>query len=310
MAIITKKYDFTLLFDATNSNPNGDPDTMNMPRIDAETGIGLVSDVCLKRKIRNYVSMVKENDPGYAMYVSGEHYLNKADMDALVERGIVPEDTPLKELKSNVLKEYKKNNPDAVQLVQEAACAFYFDVRTFGAVMTSYSDMGASQIRGPVQLGFSKSIDPIAIQEISITRCAHASEKDFLDKPGTGTMGNKFIVPYGLYRVDGHISAALAEKYSRLTGAGFNEEDLSLLWEALMNMFEHDRSAARANMESRKLIIFEHRSKMGNYPAHKLFDRVHVFLKEGISAPRSYEDYEVAVDMDDMPDGVTCEMRE
>lgn len=309
MAIISNKYDFSILFDVTNGNPNGDPDSDNMPRMDVETGIGLVTDVCLKRKIRDYVALVKEGQPGYGMYISSGHFLNQADLDVVVNANLVPAGTDVNKLKDE-LKKLKKSNPNAAQLVKEAACAMYYDVRTFGAVMTSYTSVGSSQIRGPVQLGFSKSIDPIVQQYVGMTRCVHSTKEDQDKKESNGTMGHKYIVPYGLYRVDGHVSAALAEKYSVLTGAGFSEDDLELFWEAVMNMFEHDRSAGRGDMVVRKLIIWKHGSKYGSYPSHKLFERVSIRRKDGVDVARAYTDYEIAIDSTNLPSGVSVEVRE
>lgn len=318
MSAIQSKYEFSLLFDVENGNPNGDPDSGNMPRVDVETETGLITDVCLKRKVRDYVAIAREGVPGYALYISSGRSLNRADMEALKKRGVLPESTPLNDL-DKALKELKGKGftladgrqvgqDDIPQLVKEAACATYFDVRAFGAVMTSYQKVGAAQIRGPIQMGFARSIDPIVTQEIAITRCVYTTEKEQEEKAGSGTMGRKYIVPYGLYRADGYVSAALAEKYSKLTGAGLSDDDLELFWEALMGMFEFDRSAARGNMASRKLVIFRHAGKMGNAPAHKLFDLVKVEKKPGVTSPRSYDDYEVTVG--EAPEGVDIEIRE
>lgn len=305
MSVIQKRYDFSLLFDVCNGNPNGDPDSDNMPRIDAETGIGLVTDVCLKRKVRDYAAVVKEGQPGYALYIASGRSLNKADLDAAEAAGLVPSGTTQESFKKE-LEKLKKSDPvGAEQKLKEAASAMYFDVRTFGAVMTSYQAAGAAQVRGPVQFGFAHSIDPIVIQDVGITRCVHATEKDTEEKAGSGTMGRKHIVPYALYRVDGYVSAALAEKYS-----GFNDDDLALLWDALMNMFEFDRSASRGNMASQKLVIFEHSNKFGNAPAHKLFELLRVSRKVGVEVARSYADYDVDLDMSGVPAGVTVTIRD
>lgn len=315
MGAIQNKYDFTVLFDVTNGNPNGDPDSGNMPRIDVETGLGLVTDGCIKRKIRDYVALVKEGQPGYGMYISSGCSLNEADLKAVVSSNLVTADPnadidkQVKQLKEE-LKKLKKSDENAAQKVKEAACAMYYDVRTFGAVMTSYVSIGGSQIRGPVQLGFAKSIDPIVQQEVTITRCVHATVEEQRNKEGSGTMGNKYIVPYGLYRMDGYVSAALAQKYAGNINAGFSEDDLELFWTSVMNMFEHDRSASRGNMAVRKLIIFKHDSKYGSVPAHKLFDRVVVKRKNGVDVARSFGDYDVSIDNVSLPAGIVLEIRD
>lgn len=309
MSAIKNKYDFLLYFDVTNGNINGDPDAGNMPRLDAETGLGLATDVCIKRKIRNYASLAKDGEAGYALYVTPEHTLNVADLDALVAAGVVPNDTTLKNLDS-VLKGLKKsgNVNDVAQLAREAACSMYFDVRTFGAVMTGFTSVGASQIRGPVQISFGRTVEPVVVQEVAITRQAFTTEAERENKDGTGTMGRKYVIPYGLFVVKGHVSAALAQKYDRMTGAGFSEEDLALLWQSLMGMFEHDYSSNRGDVVAQRLVIFKHESKMGNARVHKLFDRVHVQRKPGVAVARSFADYDFEVDTSNMPVGVTCEV--
>ena len=293
---IQNRYDFVVLFDVENGNPNGDPDAGNMPRVDAETNCGLVTDVCLKRKIRNYVETVKEDDPRYGIYIKENEPLNRSDRKALAESGYP-------DIKESELKNLKKSDKDIDAKLLAYMCEHYFDIRTFGAVMTTFvkASLNCGQVRGPVQLGFAKSVDPIMPQEVSITRVAITTEEDAARK-GT-EMGRKFIVPYGLYRVEGFVSANLARKTT-----GFSEEDLKLLWQAILNMFENDRSAARGKMAVRKLIVFKHDSELGNAPAWKLFDLVHVNRAEGVSAPRSYGDYVVTVDEANLPEGVRCEV--
>ncbi|NPV91072.1 MAG: type I-C CRISPR-associated protein Cas7/Csd2 [Firmicutes bacterium] len=280
---IKNRYEFVLLFDVENGNPNGDPDAGNMPRIDAETGHGLVTDVCLKRKIRNYVEILKDGAPGYDIYVREGAVLNIQHRKAYDKLGIKPEP-----------KKLPKKEEEARQLT-EFMCQNFFDIRTFGAVMTT--EVNCGQVRGPVQLNFARSIDPIVQQEVTITRMAVTSEKDAEKKDRE--MGRKHIIPYGLYRVEGFVSANLAQKTT-----GFSTEDLYLLWDALNNMFDHDHSAARGKMCARKLIVFEHESSMGNAPAHKLFDLVKVVRKDPSQPARSYSDYEISIDTAGVPVGV------
>ena len=286
---IKNRYDFVILFDVENGNPNGDPDAGNMPRIDPETHYGLVTDVCLKRKIRNYVEMLKEDTDGYRIYIKKGVPLNRSDAEALEHCGI-----------SGDLKKAKKSDPDIDRKLRDYMCQNFYDIRTFGAVMTTFvkGALNCGQVRGPVQLGFARSIDPILPQEITITRTAITTEADAENK--NTEMGRKYIVPYGLYRAEGYVSANLARKTT-----GFSEDDLELLWQAIMNMFEDDHSAARGKMAVRELIIFRHDSPMGCAPAHKLFDAVKVVRKEGVAVPRSYADYTVTV-AEDLPSGVTC----
>lgn len=273
MTAIANRYEFVLLFDVENGNPNGDPDAGNMPRIDPETGHGLVTDVCLKRKIRNHVALCQEGKEGFKIYIQEKSVLNRTNEEAYLAYDLKPE-----------AKKLPKKIEDALK-VTGWMCKNFYDIRSFGAVMAT--EINCGQVRGPVQLAFAKSVEPIMQQEVSITRMAVTNEKD-LDKERT--MGRKYIVPYGLYVAHGFVSAPLAEK------TGFSEDDLDLLWDALANMFEHDRSAARGLMSSRKLIIFKHDSKMGNAPAHKLFDLVQVKRAEGAAGPaRSFADYTVTV---------------
>lgn len=294
-AVISNKYDFVILFDVENGNLNGDPDAGNMPRVDPETGLGLVTDVCLKRKIRNYVEAwaeIESDRNGYGIYIKDAVPLETSDKKALVYIGV------------DNIKDVKKKDKDVDLKIREFMCMNFFDIRTFGAVMTTFvkGALNCGQVRGPVQLGFARSIDPIAPQEITITRVAITTEKDAENKKTE--MGRKYIVPYALYKVEGHISANLARKIT-----GFSEEDLELLWKAIINMFENDHSAARGNMAVRELIVFKHSNELGNAPAYKLFERVKVSRKEEVQVPRAYEDYTVEVDTESLPNGVTCERK-
>lgn len=292
--IIKSRYEFVILFDVENGNPNGDPDAGNMPRVDPETGLGLVTDVCLKRKIRNYVETVKEDSTGYRIYIKDNIPLNRSDAQAYAEL----------ELEPGKIKDLKKKDPDLDLKVRDWMCKNFYDIRTFGAVMTTFvkDSLNCGQVRGPVQLGFARSVEPIVPQEVTITRIAITTEAD-AEKKGT-EMGRKYIVPYGLYRCEGFVSANLARKTT-----GFTEEDLSLLWEAILNMFEHDHSAARGKMAVRELIVFRHDSELGNAPAWKLFESVSVTRKnpDDTSPARSYYDYQITVDTDHLPAGVTCQ---
>ena len=286
MSTIANRYEFVLLFDVTNGNPNGDPDAGNLPRLDPETNQGLITDVCLKRKIRNYVALEKEHDAGYAIYMQEKSVLNNQHKKAYEALDIKPESKKLP-------KEAEK-----ARQVTEWMCNNFFDVRTFGAVMTT--EVNSGQVRGPVQVAFASSIDPVIPMEVSITRMAVTNEKD-LEKERT--MGRKHIIPYGLYRVHGYVSAKLAER------TGFSEDDLALLWRSLINMFEHDRSAARGEMSTRKLVVFKHDHPMGNAPAHVLFDSVQVKRVEGTenTPARHYSDYQVHIASESLPSGVTVE---
>ena len=285
---IKNRYDFVILFDVENGNPNGNPDAGNMPRIDPETGYGLVTDVCLKRKIRNYVEDLKEEAPGYRIYVKEGVPLNRSDAEALTAFGV-----------SGDLKAAKKADPGIDKKLRDFMCSNFYDIRTFGAVMTTFvkGALNCGQVRGPVQLNFARSIDPIVPQEVAITRVAITTEAD-AEKKGT-EMGRKHIVPYALYRAEGYVSANLARKTT-----GFSEDDLQLLWQAILNMFENDHSAARGKMAVRELIVFKHDSELGNAPAYKLFEKVQV--EKRVEVPRQYGDYNVSVS-DDLPEGVHCE---
>ena len=287
---IKNRYDFVILFDVENGNPNGDPDAGNMPRVDPETGYGLVTDVCLKRKIRNYVETLKEDAEGYRIYIKDGVPLNRSDKAAMAALGI-----------DDDLKAAKKSDPDIDRRLRDYMCKNYFDIRTFGAVMTTFvkGALNCGQVRGPVQIGFARSVDPIVPQEVTITRVAITTEADAENK--ATEMGRKHIVPYALYRAEGFVSANLARKTT-----GFSEDDLKLLWQAILNMFENDRSAARGKMAVRELIVFKHDSELGNAPAYKLFDAVTVSKNDGVDVPRCYRDYTVTVD-EHIPEGVTCE---
>ena len=293
---IKNRYEFVVLFDVENGNPNGDPDSGNMPRIDPESGLGLVTDVCLKRKIRNYVETVKEDAKGYKIYIKEDVPLNRSDREACESLGITEtEDKKVTE----ALKKLKKSDKDVDIKLRDYMCDNFYDIRTFGAVMTTFvkASLNCGQVRGPVQLGFARSIDPIVSQEVTITRVAITTEKDAENK--STEMGRKNIVPYGLYRVEGYISANLARKVT-----GFSEEDLDLLWEAIINMFENDHSAARGKMAVRELIVFKHSKELGDCPTYKLFDAVEVRKKEEIEYPRKYQDYTVQIHEEMIPDSV------
>jgi CRISPR-associated protein Csd2 len=286
---LTNRYDFALLFDVKDGNPNGDPDAGNLPRMDAETGHGLVTDVSLKRKVRNFVGMAKGEQPPYEIYVKEKAILNNQHKRAYV--GIGREDLLAGDDK-------KRKGGDAVDDARKWMCRNFFDVRTFGAVMSTGINCG--QVRGPVQLTFARSIDPVIAQEHSITRMAVATEAEAEKQEGDNrTMGRKHTVPYGFYMAHGFVSSFLAKQ------TGFSSDDLDLFWQALVQMFDHDRSAARGEMATRGLYVFKHDSELGNAPAHVLFERIRPKLKDGLSVPRSFEDYEVAVNEANMPTGVT-----
>lgn len=288
---IKNRYDFVVLFDVENGNPNGDPDAGNMPRVDPETGLGIITDVCIKRKIRNFVETAKDDAEGYRIYVKENVPLNRSDREAYLALGV----------DEKKVKESKKDDPDLDRKIRDWMCKNFFDIRTFGAVMTTFTKaaLNCGQVRGPVQLGFARSVEPVVPQEITITRIAITTESD-AEKKNT-EMGRKYIVPYGLYRCEGYISANLARKTT-----GFSENDLELLWQAILNMFENDHSAAKGKMAVRELIIFKHSSELGNAPAYKLFDSVHIERCENDGAPaRAYADYTVTVD-ENLPEGVEC----
>ena len=280
MAEINNRIDFVYLCDVQDGNPNGDPDAGNLPRVDAETGMGLVTDVCLKRKVRNYVQVAKDLSDGYDIFIK-----EKAVLNSEIDKAHDDEDV--------------KKAKDKTAAARLFMCKNYYDIRTFGAVMSTGKNAG--QVRGPIQFTFARSIDPIATAEHSITRMAVATEKEAEKQNGDNrTMGRKATVPYGLYVCHGFISASLAKQ------TGFSEEDLELFFEALKNMFDVDRSAARGLMSAQKLIVFRHDSVLGNAPANKLFDLVKI-KKNTEAAPRSFSDYVVSIDKDSVPNGVTVE---
>ena len=281
MTELNNRIDFVYVFDVQDGNPNGDPDAGNLPRVDAETGMGLVTDVCLKRKVRNYVQVAKGLSEGYDIFIKEKAILNdeidKAHDDSVV-KGV-------------------KGAKDKTAAARRFMCKNYYDIRTFGAVMSTGKNAG--QVRGPIQLTFARSVDPVATAEHSITRVAVATQKEAESQKGENhTMGRKATIPYGLYVCHGFVSANLAKQ------TGFSEEDLQLFFEALKNMFDADRSAARGLMSAQKLIVFRHDSELGNAPANKLFDLVKI-EKVTESAPRSFRDYKVTIEEESIPAGVT-----
>ncbi len=300
---VTQRHEFVLYFDVTNGNPNGDPDAGNLPRLDPETSLGLVSDVCLKRKIRNYVALAREEQPGYEIYMREGATLNLEHKRAWT--ALMPEVT-----KAEELKKLPKDVAKAHELTRWM-CANFWDIRTFGAVMTTGVNCG--QVRGPVQIAFARSVEPVVPLEISITRLAATTEADAEAKGGR-TMGRKHIIPYGLYRVHGFISAPLASH--PVKGTGFSGDDLELLLQALEDMFEHDRSAARGEMAARKLIVFRHESALGNAHAGALFDRVRHWRRvddenrpigarlDNLPPARAFDDYAITIDRENLPAGV------
>jgi len=274
---LNHRYDFVFLFDVKDGNPNGDPDAGNLPRLDAETGNGLVTDVSLKRKVRNFVGLVKGEQPPYEIYVKEKAILNKQHERAYIGIG-----------KADLLKgdDKKRKGGDAVDEARQWMCKNFFDVRTFGAVMSTGVNCG--QVRGPVQLTFARSVSPVVAMEHSITRMAVATEAEAEKQQGDNrTMGRKFTIPYGLYRAHGFVSAHLAKQ------TGFGEEDLQLLWDALVNMFDHDRSAARGEMSTRGLYVFRHEGELGDAPAHSLFDLVKVKQSNPDTPARGFGDFTV-----------------
>ncbi len=284
MAELKNRIDFVYIFDVQDGNPNGDPDAGNLPRVDAETGMGLVTDVCLKRKVRNYVQVAKNLADGYDIFVKEKAVLNDE-----IDRA--HDDSDVKNIKG------EKEKTDAAR---KFMCKTYYDIRTFGAVMSTGKNAG--QVRGPIQLTFARSVDPVATSEHSITRVAVATKDEAKKQKGENhTMGRKATIPYGLYVCHGFVSANLAKQ------TGFSEEDLALFFEALKNMFDQDRSAARGLMSAQKLIVFRHKTELGNAPANKLFERVAIKNAEGVTVPRSFADYEVTVDENDLPEGVAKE---
>ena len=295
---LKNRYDFILVFDVKDGNPNGDPDAGNLPRIDSETGEGLITDVCLKRKVRNYVQLTKGDQNGYDIFVKEKAILNKeiekAYSDLAIDLTKPPADT------ADGKKRNKEGQGQGNEISQARAkmCETYFDIRTFGAVMSTGANAG--QVRGPVQLTFARSVDSVVTLEHAITRMAVATEAEAEKQSGDNrTMGRKNTIPYGLYVSYGFVSPALAAQ------TGFSEKDLEILWVALVNMFDHDHSAARGMMATQKLIVFKHDSALGNAPSHKLFDLVKIVKKDGVTVPRKFADYDVTVpDKDALPSGI------
>lgn len=292
--LIKNRYDFALLFDVTDGNPNGDPDAGNLPRVDAETGMGLVTDVCLKRKVRNFVHLVKGATKPYDIFIKEKSVLNREIDNAYIELTIDLAKDPSDPTDG------KKRNKDGQAQGKEIdkgrsfMCQNFFDIRTFGAVLTTGANAG--QVRGPVQITFARSIDPVVALEHSITRVAKTTDERA--ETGGSEMGRKFTIPYGLYFSRGFISSHLAAQ------TGFNETDLELFWEALKNMFDHDHSAARGMMSTRKLIVFKHSTALGSAPAYQLFDAIKIEKKDGSKPARSFADYSVSIDRSSLPQGV------
>jgi len=280
------RYDFVFLFDVTDGNPNGDPDAGNLPRVDPETGHGLITDVCLKRKVRNFVDMTKAEETGFEIYVKERAVLNLTHARAYETLKLDP----------------KKAKQPEVEQCRQWMCQNFFDVRTFGAVMSTKVNCG--QVRGPIQMAFSRSVDPIVSLEHAITRCAVATEKEAEKQDGGNrTMGRKFTVPYGLYRCHGFINPFFAKQ------TGFSTDDLELFWKSLANMFELDRSASRGQMAPRKLVVFEHKDALGNAPAHELQSRVTVKSRDGITSARTIDDYDISIDESDLPTGISIHQK-
>ena len=293
---IDRRYDFVLFFDVKDGNPNGDPDAGNLPRIDAETGMGLVTDVCLKRKVRNYVQMTKNGEKGYGIFIKEKAVLNDTLYSAYSELGIDLEKPPKDPKDGKKRNSAGKAQGSEIEKGREYMCKNFFDVRTFGAVMSTGPNAG--QVRGPIQLTFSRSVEPIVALEHTITRMAVATREEAEEQSGeTRTMGRKYTVPYGLYRTHGFVSAHLAAQ------TGFNHKDLTHFWKSLQEMFEHDRSAARGLMCTRRLVIFEHTTALGNKPAHELFARVEA-KRVGVSPARDFSDYQILVDGKPLEDTV------
>ncbi len=298
MSEIKNRYDFMLVFDVKDGNPNGDPDAGNLPRVDAETGQGLVTDVCLKRKVRNYIQLTQGDRVGYDIFVKEKAILNKEIDAAYAKLNIDLEKAPVDSTDGKKRNKPGQGQGGEIDKARQQMCADYFDIRTFGAVMTTGANAG--QVRGPVQLTFARSVDSIVTLEHSITRMAVATEAEAEKQGGDNrTMGRKNTVPYGLYVAYGFVSPALAKQ------TGFSEEDLSLLWQAMRDMFEHDHSAARGLMATQRLIVFKHDSALGNASASSLFDLVKIAKKPDVSCPRSFGDYSVSIDESALPTGVS-----
>lgn len=298
MSNLENRYDFVLIFDVQDGNPNGDPDAGNLPRIDPETGHGIVTDVCLKRKVRNFAQLTKGNEDGYDIFVKEKAILNQLIEGAYQAAGIDLDEKPADEKDGKERKTKGVGQGSEVNQARMQMCKQYYDIRTFGAVLSTGPNAG--QVRGPVQFTFGRSIDPVVTLEHSITRMAVATKAEAEKQSGDNrTMGRKNTVPYGVYVTHGFVSAHLSAQ------TGFSKEDLGLLWDALRNMFEHDRSAARGLMSSRKLIVFEHNSALGNAPAYELFNRVKVERSGSDGPARSFSDYTVTLDEDNLPTGIT-----
>ena len=295
---LKNRYDFMLVFDVKDGNPNGDPDAGNLPRVDSETGEGLVTDVCLKRKVRNYVQLTKGSEGGYDIFVKEKAILNKEIEKAYSDLAIDLTKPPMDAADGKRRNKEGQGQGSEVQQARDKMCVTYFDIRTFGAVMSTGANAG--QVRGPVQLTFARSVDPVVTLEHSITRMAVATEAEAEKQSGDNrTMGRKNTVPYGLYVSYGFVSPALAAQ------TGFSEEDLEILWSALVNMFDQDHSAARGMMATQKLIVFKHNSALGNAPSHKLFDLVKIAKKDGVTVPRKFADYDVTVPgKETLPSGI------
>ena len=300
---LKNRYDFMLIFDVKDGNPNGDPDAGNLPRVDTETGEGLVTDVCLKRKVRNYVQLTKGAEAGYDIFVKEKAILNKEIEKAYADLAIDLSKPPADAADGKKRNKEGQGQGGEVLQARDKMCATYFDIRTFGAVMSTGANAG--QVRGPVQLTFARSVDPVVTLEHSITRMAVATEAEAEKQSGDNrTMGRKNTVPYGLYVAYGFVSPALAKQ------TGFSEEDLETLWTALVNMFDQDHSAARGMMATQKLVVFKHDSALGNAPSHKLFDLVKISKKSNVAVARKFADYELTLPGGDtLPEGVSLEVR-
>lgn len=299
---VQKRYEFVLLFDVKDGNPNGDPDAGNLPRIDAETGHGLITDVCLKRKVRNYIGMKYGDVPPYGIFIKEKSILNNTIQQAYIGLNIDLEKPPQDEKDGKKRNKVKTGQGSEVDKARAFMCQNFFDIRAFGAVLSTGANAG--QVRGPIQMTFARSIDPIVSLEHSITRMAVATEEEAVKQGGDNrTMGRKFTIPYGLYRAHGFVSAPFARQ------TGFSGDDLEILWESLEYMFEHDRSAARGLMGTRKLIIFEHESLMGNASAQKLFDAVKVERINTTNPPRDFSDYKVTINEEALPAGITLHIK-
>lgn len=297
MSELKNRYDFMLVFDVKDGNPNGDPDAGNLPRVDAETGQGLITDVCLKRKVRNYIQLTKAGVEGYDIFVKEKAILNSEIAGAYAKLGINLEQPPANPMDGKKRTKPGQGQGSEVAKARQKMCADFFDIRTFGAVMSTGANAG--QVRGPVQLTFARSVDPIVALEHAITRMAVATEGEAEKQGGDNrTMGRKHTVPYGLYVAYGFVSPALANQ------TGFSEEDLAELWQALKMMFDHDHSAARGLMATRRLIVFKHASALGNAPSHELFDLVEIARKAEVSVPRAFTDYTVNIRTEALPAGV------